>query len=169
MTKTIPIQHSSFVAVVDDEDYELLIKYKWYLNTSSSGNKYPRTRIKNKNIRMHKLLLDAQLVDHVDGDGLNNQRANLRPSNKSLNAVNQRLRTHRSKTALFKGVYLYKPNKWRAQTTLQGKKIYLGTFDSAVDAARAYDAKIVEIFGEHALTNQMLNLYDDTNWQEMAP
>lgn len=159
--REIPLRHSAEVALVDDEDYARLSAYSWYLDVSKSGNTYPRTRVGNKNIRMHRLLMGTPLVDHEDGNGLNNQKHNLRPSNKSLNAVNQRLRTHEGKTAKYKGVYLYSEGKWRAQTKIQGKKLYLGTFATPEEAARAYDEKVVELFGEHARTNVSLGLLEE--------
>lgn len=90
-------------------------------------------------------------VDHIDGDGLNNQRLNLRWTTKSYNQQNRRLS---GGTSRLRGVR-FKPNgrPWVAQIKHNGKLFHIGRYETETDAAVAYDTKAKELFGEHARTN----------------
>jgi len=90
------------------------------------------------------------MVDHKDGDGLNNQRSNLRRSSALQNSQNQRL-SRRNKSG-FKGVF-FKGPKWMASIRMNGRSTHLGMFDSAEAAALAYDAAAAAAFGEFARLN----------------
>jgi hypothetical protein len=153
--KTIPLTQGK-VALVDDEDYEWLSRWKWYaiLNGHTwyaarkdcSGDR-PRA------VSMHRQIMGEPegKVDHIDGDGLNNQRGNLRLATDPQNLWNSRKRRGSSK---FKGVYWTKRNKrWRAAITHLGVKKHLGYFDSEEAAARAYDRAAKEFFGPFARLN----------------
>jgi hypothetical protein len=94
-------------------------------------------------------------IDHRDGNGLNNQRCNLRPATKKQNGGNQKLSI--TNTSAYKGVYWHKRDKgWRAQAKVHGKTIYLGAFVDKIEAARAYDEAALKYHKEFALTNAML-------------
>jgi hypothetical protein len=93
-------------------------------------------------------------VDHRNGDGLDNQRANLRICTHSQNMYNAKKRS--TNTTGFKGVYRSRTKhivRFRAQIQIHRKQIYLGSYSSLEDAARAYDNKAREIYGEFANTN----------------
>ena len=93
--KTIPLTQGK-VALVDDSDYEFLVNYgSWCADlTVSSGIYYATCRRDYFNIKMHRLLLpNAKMVDHKDGNGLNNQRNNLRSCTRSQNLANSKLRS----------------------------------------------------------------------------
>ena len=103
---------------------------------------------------MHREIMGAspgQYVDHIDGDGLNNRKSNLRLCNSMENGGNQKSRGGTSK---YKGVYFYRPTKkWKAQVRVGGKKTHLGYFNKEEDAAMAHDAAAREAFGEYCCVN----------------
>lgn len=141
------------VAIVDAKDYHWLSKYKWY--ATKSGQRFYAQRHKNgRNISMHRMIMQApkqMVVDHIDGNGLNNRRANLR-----LCSIPENLRNRRSPggTSKYKGVTFHKQRKkWRAVISSNRRHIHLGLFDDEIDAARAYDRKADELFGEFAYLN----------------
>ena len=158
--KEIALANGKGVALIDDEDYELVSRYRWYLckdlrtSYALTWRWSPKRRI---SVRMHRLLMDAPAgmdVDHVDHDGLNNRRANLRLCTRAQNLANSRKGSGTS--SRFKGVCWYKPSsKWMAKGSLNRKTIYLGYFDSEVEAAKAYNAFAIEHYGEHALLNEV--------------
>lgn len=160
------------VALVDDEDYEFLNQWKWQAWVTESGNWYAsRGQIKGeytryinrKTIKMHRLIMNAPdgvEVDHWDNNSLNNQKSNLRLSTKNQNQHNQRIRSSLNKASQFKGVNLLKCKKknkiyeyWVSYLRLNNKPIYLGSFKSEIEAAKAYDSKATELFGEFAKLN----------------
>lgn len=142
-------------AIFDDEDYELVNQYTWYLHVTPTGRQYVRTTWKKKNKSMHRLIMKAkkgQVVDHRNGNGLDNRRCNLRLCTMQENIRNMKPRPHSSK---YKGVSKGKDKKkWSAQIELGKRKVIrLGTFVREVDAARAYDDAALKHFGEFAYIN----------------
>lgn len=105
---------------------------------------------------MHRFILDLKKedpdVDHKDGNGLNNQRSNLRTATRAQNARNRRIRT--DNTSGFKGVTWRKDlGKWNAFIEIKTKRIHLGYFTDPMEAACAYDMAAVKYFGEFAHCN----------------
>lgn len=96
---------------------------------------------------MHTFLTGWDFVDHRNGDGLDNRRANLRPATAAQNAANQQLSI--ANTTGYKGVSLYRNGRFRASI----QRRHLGYFDTAADAARAYDAAALDLFGDFAHLN----------------
>ncbi len=140
-------------AIVDKADYEWLSQYKWCV--SIAGTKmYACRREDGKTILMHRFIMNAPqdlVVDHIDGNGLNDRRNNLRLCTPTQNRYNCRVWTGTSK---YKGVYRdRKSGKWVANICYKRRCIYLGAYDSEAEAARAYDRKAVELFGEFAYLN----------------
>lgn len=158
--KTIPLTRGQ-VASVDDEDYERVNAVKWYAqkNRNTWYAQRGSQTCRYDFMRMHHFILgipSSVIVDHKDGDGLNNTRANLRISSRSLNGQNRH--SSRNNTSGFRGVVRTPNGCWAAQikhTQIGDKKrhYYLGRFDTAEDAARAYDLKARELFGEAAYQN----------------
>ena len=112
-------------------------------------------RPQKETVLMHRQIMGAPSgtdVDHVDGDGLNCSRANMRVCLPTENRRN--CRQYKNNTSGFKGVSFHRmTGKWRADIGVDGKQIGLGTFSSPLDAALAYDAAAKEYFGEFARTN----------------
>jgi hypothetical protein len=159
--KRIPLTKGYF-ALVDDEDFDYLNQWKWQFN-SGYANRVQYERIdrgiyRNKSIRMHRDLMSApnnMQVDHIDGDKLNNQKANLRICTAAQNSRNRR--PHVDGTSEFKGVYYDKKTrstrKWKAQITLDYKNYNIGRFSTQEEAAAAYDRKSIELHGEYGRRN----------------
>jgi hypothetical protein len=160
--KRIPLTRGYF-ALVDDADFETVSQFKWWAEVSKHTVYAVRSvpAIKrgghNSSQKMHRYLTgvtDPKIeVDHEDGNGLNNQRYNLRPTNK---IQNQRNRANRPTTAAsqFKGVTLDSRNqRWQARIQLDSKRLHLGMFPTEHAAALAYDVAAREHFGEFANTN----------------
>lgn len=148
-------------ALVDDGDFEDLSKRNWYaILIKRTGNYYAASMSRDENgkrmtLRMHCVILGVKGVDHKDGNGLNNQRYNLRPANTRQNNYNAG-KTKKDSSSKYKGVYVrkeYKGIAYRAQIMHNYTKIMLGTFSSEVEAALAYDVKSKELFGEFARLN----------------
>ena len=146
-------------AIVDAADYELVRSHTWTARPSPGGTTYVVTHIilpdgSRRGITLHRLLLnprDGMYVDHIDGDGLNNRRSNLREATPQQNQANSK----RPRTAKnpYKGVTAISATKWRSVIEVRGQAINLGSFTTPEDAARAYDAKALEIHGEFARLN----------------
>ncbi len=148
-------------AKVDDADYRLLIQWKWSARKSDNTfYAYRSTSIKGKTvcIRMHRFLLgvtDRNIqVDHIDRNGLNNQRENLRLATGSENNANRI--SKKGSTSTFLGVSRV-PNsvKWRAKIAKNRISFHIGTFDSEIEAAIAYNKKAIEVHGVFANLNKI--------------
>lgn len=132
-------------ALVDDEDFEWLSQWKWSAAKQGSDKWRAMRTVKNGSrqrvIRMHRLIMNAktgQTVDHINGNPLDNRRANLRFATQQQQMINRRGWVSRPKTSRYKGVYWQKDiNRWRSRF----REKYLGTFTNEEDAARAYDAE----------------------------
>lgn len=157
--KEIPLNYG-YVALVDDEDFERLSKKTWYsLRPSHSKNVYAvhSTSALGPKLRMHRVIMgvtDPKIgIDHIDGNGLNNQKSNLRTCNQIQNGLNSRL-SAKSKSG-FKGVSQRKLQKsWTVKVTIEpGKKKHIGTFKCKVEAAKAYDEAAKKYYGEFARLN----------------
>src|ERR1051325_6552 len=157
MPKTIPLMHG-LVSIVDDGDFEIVRGLKWKAYKSSKSQSfYARLHVrengKYRTVLMHRLLMnakDGQEIDHIDNNGLNNQRANLRFSTREQNMRNRP--PNKNNKSGYKGVSFYK-GKYDASIRHEGSRYKLGHFTSPAEAARAYDAKAKELFGDFAYLN----------------
>lgn len=153
--KEIPLTQGK-VALVDDADYERVIKYKWnarrFKYTYYAWHTLGRG---GRSIALHRFVMDAkpgEFVDHIDHDGLNCTRANLRICTRTQNARNRKIRID-SRTG-YKGVSFSKNSgKWKASISNNNKRLYLGSFSDPLLAARAYDDMARKLFGNFAMTN----------------
>ncbi len=144
------------VALVDDEDFERLSKFKWHA-LYTKGHWYAVRTMDKRLIFMHREIMAAPSraqVDHKDGNGLNNQQYNLRLATNAQNGRN-RGKQHNN-TSGYKGVYWNKQDrKWRANIRCDGRIIHLGYFVNSEDAARAYNDAAIKYFGEFAKLNEI--------------
>lgn len=155
MTKELTLT-KGYVALVDDEDYEYLSRWKW---TYSGG--YALRRVlhdgKKVTIMLHRQIMNAQEsldVDHRDTNPLNNQRYNLRVCTRTQNNANRT--PYKFGTSKFKGVSFRRDrlsNPWRASIGYNNQRLSLGVYPTEIQAAKSYDEKARELFGEFALTN----------------
>ena len=138
-------------AIVDAADYERLNRYRW--NAFDSGGKiYARRSYPGGTILMHREIMqtpDGMVVDHINGNSLNNRQCNLRNCTPRQNEHNKPPRSGKSR---FKGVYP-RGDKWFAAIKSGGTTHYLGTFDDQIEAAKARDRKAYELQGEFAYLN----------------
>lgn len=158
--KEIPLTQNK-VALIDDEDYESLSRFKWFARWDGhnwyAGRKIRRPDGERRTVFMHKEIIGTTTsikIDHKDGDGLNNTRHNLRPATTQQNNCNNRIR--RDNTSGYKGVNLRKEKhcrKWQASIRVNRKRKHLGYYDTPQEAALAYDVAARELFGEFARTN----------------
>ncbi len=148
--KKIPLTRGK-VALVDDDDFDWISQLEWSAVRVSSGTGeiWYATKRGGKGF-MHSVISGFRKCDHKDGNGLNNQRDNLRPCTSSQNAANSFQR--KPNISGFKGVSR-NHYKWKARLMLNRKEIFLGDFDTPELAARAYDAGAIKHFGEFARTN----------------
>lgn len=157
MSKEIPLTNG-LVAIVDEADYPSLSKFKWV--AIRRGDRWYACRTEGiwphkKLIRMHREIMQAPAemeVDHIDWNGLNNTRANLRIVNSSTNHQNRRKMN--GCTSKYLGVTRKKKDRgWTASIYVKGKYRYLGYFMSEEDAAAAYDTAARLFYGQDARVN----------------
>lgn len=143
------------VALVDDEDYNYLIQWKWCAKKDRPGKFYAGRTQRHRIILMHRVLMNAkkgQEVDHKNGDTLNNRRYNLRLCTSGQN--NQNSMSRKNSSSRYKGVcFSNHARKWQVEITHKGKHHYLGYYDSEEEAARTYDKFARIYFREFARTN----------------
>lgn len=169
MVKEIILFGNKGIAFVDDEDFEDANRYKWYLVKSQRSGVYTCTFIKNKykkhrgtSIEMQRFILkptSCEHIDHVNHNGLDNRRNNLRMCTQTQNNGN-RIKRKKNTSSRFKGVsWLNQKNSnkiWRARIGYNKKQYFLGYFETEEAAALAYNEKAMELFGEFACLNQVV-------------
>ena len=158
MAREIPLTRG-LVAIVDDEDCGWLSQWKWRAgdgrNTQYVVRSRPIAALSGRLVySMHRLILDPPpglFVDHIDGDGLNNRRANLRAVNRIQNSANVHARRAASG---YLGVYWNAPSaSWQAQIKSAERRITIGYFADPKAAALARDQAARLIHGEFANLN----------------
>jgi HNH endonuclease len=155
--KSIPLTQGK-IALVDDGDFEYLNRWKWY--AFKNGNEYyaarrGKAKLEKKTVQMHRVIMnvpDGMVIDHINNNGLDNRRDNLRICTNTENRHNQRVSI--VNTTGYKGVSIPRRGRmFRANICLNGKPIRLGKYRTAEEAARAYDAAAKEYYGEFAWLN----------------
>jgi hypothetical protein len=138
-------------AQVDAGDYEELTKYKWYASPHGATT-YAFCRRRGRIVYMHRMIMRPRkgyVVDHIDGNGLNNRRCNLRVCTHQQNQANT---GPRGGSSQFVGVHRH-GDKWQAGLRCRGEYFYLGLHDDEVAAAKARDRKAYELHGEYSYLN----------------
>ncbi len=154
--KYIPLTKGKY-AIVDDDDYEYLMQWKWHVSQQGTAYYAARSRYSPEHtatISMHRFLMEApssKQVDHINHDGLDNQKKNLRLCSRNQNQQNRKSFTAGT-TSKHKGVHLHR-GKWQVSIKKNGKGVCLGAYVEEDDAGRAYDKKARELFGEFACFN----------------
>ena len=183
--KKIPLTQGKF-AIIDDEDFELVSKFKWHVKIAQSklfyayatirkGMSLPKRFIetlrviryksksgevktyhsKRRRIPLHWLILPPKkgyTTDHINGNGLDNRRNNLRSCLLKDNLKNRRI--HKNNKCGYKGVQKVPNSKlYRARIKVNKKTIRLGRYKSLIEAARIYDLAALKYFGEFARLN----------------
>jgi AP2-like factor (euAP2 lineage) len=159
MTKQIPLRGRNSkgrYALVDDEDYEYLSQFRWVCTHQD----YVTSRKENRTILMHREILGLspgqEIVDHVNHDTLDNRRANLRISTVQENARNQLPQQNRKMASPYKGVQWSKRlGLWVASIVVDKSRTHLGNFFTQREAAAAYNAAALEMFGDFAYLNEI--------------
>lgn len=160
MVMSIPLTKGRF-ALVDDDDYEHLSQFKWCCNNSAKiayAVRGTKTKGRRINIKMHRFILGVSdsriVVDHINHDGLDNRRQNLRLCTQADNMKNTRKRRGTSSTQ--KGVsFTPATGRWRAYIWVNKKRIHLGYFAFEESASAAYNEAAKEHFGEFAHLNTL--------------
>lgn len=159
MTQQLYLRNADCFATVDDGDYPALYWFKWYLTSDGhvARTQWIPTSKTRRKVYLHCQILDSDgslLVDHKDGDPLNNTRANLRLCDHGQNARN---RGKSKNISGFKGVTFLKRadrrRRYRAEIHVDGKHFILGHYETAEEAARVYDGAALALHGEFARLN----------------
>lgn len=172
VVKKVQLTQGKF-ALVDDEDYEKINRFKWHYAAGYARRNVRLNNGKRKIIFMHRIIAetpDGLYCDHINGDTLDNRKSNLRNVTKQQNNWNAKKKT--KATSKYKGVYFFKRDKdqigkWGARIQVDGKLIRLGYFSSEIEAALAYNRAAKKYFGEYAVLNEvvLMNFYE---YQKLA-
>lgn len=158
----VPLRNGG-VALISEESLSLVSGYRWYGVRRPKGyeNALPyafgfRSNTRPFYVQMHRLVIGAPsgvLVDHINGDTLDNRLENLRICSNSQNS-HHRVRKQRSTSSRYHGVTWHKSSgKWQVSVGIRGQRCYVGLFSDEITAAMAADLKSLEIFGEFARLN----------------
>jgi hypothetical protein len=176
--KEIPVG-SNHIALVDDEDYPKLRSFRWQAGKHkgrSATYAVARSTTGGYVGLMHRMILNPPaglLVDHINHDGLDNRRCNLRTATLSQNCANQQKQTNRSST--YKGVTLHlqggkNPHPWYSQlckrTDGKLKHRFLGSYTTEAEAAIAYNVAAIAEHGEYACVNNIMSAEHQHDWTD---
>lgn len=164
MSKRIKLTKGMF-AIIDDEDFEIVSKMRWH--AKKCGNHHyaaASPTYRGPSIYLHRLVMKAPknlLVDHVNSNTLDDRKSNLRLCAKHQNLANRGLQ--KNNTVGFKGVCFHGKSKtWNARVKFRGKSISVGYHKTPEEAARHYNLKVKELFGEFAFFNKVEPLFPTT-------
>lgn len=151
-THKLPLSNGGF-SLIDQEDLEKVSSYTWMVNYNGSNNIVETTKKPRQSLS--RMIMDApndKLVDHINGNTLDNRKENLRLCSYEENSRNTRL--YSTNTSGFRGVQWSKGDRrWKVRITVKFKRIYLGVYKNILDAARAYDEAAKKYHGEFASLN----------------
>jgi hypothetical protein len=148
-------------AIVDPEDHDRLARYKWHAMKSRYtfyAARYSRRDKdgKRKCYMMHREIMKLEgnkMCDHINGNGLDNRKANLRPASRAQNGWNRGKSRVKSRSR-YKGLaWDNKDKRWEVRISVNGRRIYIGRFEDEMQAARAYDRAARIYHGRYAQVN----------------
>lgn len=154
--REVKVGVTGLVALVDDSDFDLVSQFSWRKVKDRCGVTYARREWRDGAVRkgqfMHNLIIGSIGIDHINHNGLDNRRENLRLATHSQNQGNQQI--HGRGASRFRGVVWNKrKGKWQAQAKLGGSYKYLGLFDDEELAAKAVDTALLNHYGDFANLN----------------
>lgn len=152
--KLIPISKTTLFAVVDDEDYDKLSQNTWYLNNGYALRSHDGIRMHHDVLNVNNFTFEE--VHHINNNKLDNRRSNLKMLEFSVHQATKPPQSNN--VSGYKGVSWKNPQstrkgKWVAQIAYNRRKIHIGYFISALEAAKAYDNYAIQIFGPDAFLN----------------
>ena len=160
------IVRDNTIVLVDSDDQKTCSKYTW--TTSKAFEKYPYvltfilTKNKWHSVPMHRIIMSEKSdIDHINHNVCDNRRQNLRVCNKINNCHNRRKRIHKngiSTKSKYKGVTQSNSKKWVARIVVGKERLWIGSFEEEIEAAKAYYSAAVKYYKEFAMTNKMLGL-----------
>jgi hypothetical protein len=163
----IPLS-KGMTAVVDEEDFERVNQFKWTLQegrTTFYAARNDKSTGKRVYVYLHRFIMGVEdssiMVDHINGNGLDNRRENLRVCDNTKNQQNRGKK--RSSGYKYKGIRKRYKNSSRVSARIRhkGREIYLGTYPTEEEAARAYDRAALDLFGDFAQLNFDRGEYSD--------
>lgn len=163
MIVEVNYKKEKYFVIIDDDDYIFYKKYKWclikkrnsfYLGRGQWDSKNKTTKI----VYFHRLILNktSKMIDHINGNTLDNRKCNLRLATNQQNIANQKI--SKRNTSGYKGVHLKKynlKNPYIAYITCKNIRYHLGYFKTAEEAATAYNNAAKKYFGEFAALNEV--------------
>ncbi len=147
---------------IDIEDFNTYQNSTWYIWSTERHSSYylmRSTAPKGETQRFHRLITNCPkdyVIDHIDGDALNNCKDNLRITTQAKNNRNAKPYTRaKTKTSIYKGVHKLSEGKWKAQIQINGAKKILGTYNTEKEAAEVYNNAAIKYFKEYAVLNKI--------------
>ena len=163
------MQLNGFIVQIDDDDAERVLCKKWYVRVPEANTPYCYTWVYTGGeviaTSLHRFIMNmvgenSMVIDHIDHNGLNNQKANLRVCSILENAWNKKKGINN--TSGYKGV-AWKSNKWCARIMKNYEMYEMGSYDNIEDAAFSYDIAALHLFGEFSCTNFDKSMYIDVD------
>jgi len=143
--------YKKFFALVDNEDFSKVNQYNWTVQELNHTN-YCMARIGNRGIFLHVFIMGVKGIDHINNNGLDCQKKNLRIASQQQNRMNSK--PHRKSTSKFKGVFKDPVRgKWIARIGFNYKSVFIGRFNTEIEAMQNYNNKAKELYGDFAKLN----------------
>lgn len=155
--KLIPLANTTLTAKVSDQDFSLVSRYQWH-RIKGRYTFYAGSMVRGRRLKMHQLIKPGhKMLDHADGNGLNNWRSNIRPCTPAQNTQNS-IKIPGKRSSDYRGVcWLRREQKWLAQICVNYKQTKLGYFSEQEAAAIAYNIAARKLFGRFARLNIISN------------